>query len=462
VLPHDLVVKVQPLLIVLLVGTLVINVLDYIFVTMAVNIVAFFVIVLVCHGELARRRPAPRYLTGFYMWMATGGMIGGISAALIAPRVFSTVAEYPLLIVLAILCRPGLRLPRGGREYLIWAVALAAAALLLFLGATRRVELDYDQSKYALGAVLLVALLFWRRPLPFAAMVALAFLVGHVYRAGEGKRDFVRSFFGVVKITDTADGEFRTMMHGTTEHGAQRIREADGSPVSGRPEPLTYYHRESPMAQGIAALRARKQGPIRMAVVGLGTGTLACYFEPGDTLDYYEIDPAVIRIATDPTRFSYLSRCAPDAAIIVGDARLTLSEGGRAPYDIIIVDAFTSDAIPIHLLTREAMGVYLARLAPGGLVLLHVSNRHMELGSVAAGIAADHALVALLNASDKGEDEANYKFSSSVVAVAREDADFGALAQSDDWSEAEPGEGQRVWTDDYSNVIGAMIRLLRQ
>jgi hypothetical protein len=462
ILRHEWVVMAEPPLIAALAGTLAVGVLHYIFATMALNIVAFFVMALVCHGELARRRPAPRHLTAFYMWMATGGVIGGISAALIAPRVFSSVAEYPLLIVLAILCRPGLSWPRSNAEKWLWLVALTAAALVLYLGTANQLEIPDSQFRYVIGGILLVGLLFWRDPLKFAAVVAFAFLVGRVYEPDEGRRDFVRSFFGIMKIAETPEGDFRTMLHGTTQHGAQRIRDANGEPVSGPPEPLTYYHRQSPMAEGIASVRARKQGSIRMAVVGLGTGTLACYFEPGDTLDFYEIDPAVIRIASDPTRFSYLSNCAPQASLIVGDARLTLADNGRGPYDIIIVDAFSSDAIPVHLLTREAMAIYLKRLAPGGLIMLHVSNRHMELASVAAGIADANGLIALVSSGDKGEDEANFKFSSTVAAIAREEADFGTLAESDDWEAEEVDKSQWVWTDDYSNIIGAMIRQLRQ
>jgi spermidine synthase len=225
---------------------------------------------------------------------------------------------------------------------------------------------------------------------------------------------------------------------------------------------LTYYQSESPIVQAIAAVRERKQGPISMAVVGLGTGTLACYFQPGDTLQFFEIDPAVIRIATDPNRFTYLSSCAAAAEIIVGDARLTLADAGRGPYDILIVDAFSSDAIPIHLLTREAMAIYLDRLAPNGLIVMHVSNRHMELASVVAGIAEANGLVSMLSWGTRGEDDASYKFSATVLAVARNEEDFGNLSNSEDWERTEADEGQRVWTDDYSNVLGAMLRQLRQ
>jgi hypothetical protein len=216
------------------------------------------------------------------------------------------------------------------------------------------------------------------------------------------------------------------------------------------------------MAQGIAAVRARKQGPLRMAVVGLGTGTLACYVEPGDKLDFYEIDPAVVRIAQDPARFTYLRDCAPDARMIVGDARLTLADAPAGQYDVMVIDAFSSDAIPVHLLTKEAMAIYLASMAPDGVILIHVSNRHMELVSVVAGIASAHDLTTISNNSDEGSDDENYLFSSTVTAVARAEEDFGSLWDDDEWTLEEADEKQWVWTDDYSNIIGAMIRHYRR
>ena len=176
-------------------------------------------------------------------------------------------------------------------------------------------------------------------------------------------------------------------------------------------------------------------------------------------LHFYEIDRVVVRIATDPNRFSYVSRCAPEARIVLGDARLTLAEADDGQYDVIVMDAFSSDAIPIHLLTREAMAIYLKKLAPGGLVLMHISNRHMELASVVANIAAANGAVTRLTDSDKGEDDDNYKFSSTVAAVGRSDDAFGALA-GNDWEPQTPNPALRTWTDDYSNIIGAMIRNL--
>ena len=463
IIPHGSIVFIAPAFIIVLVATYVFGGLDNILLTMGMNIVAFFVIVLMCHGELARRRPPARYLTAFYMWMSTGGMIGGIAAGLIAPHVFSWVAEYPLLIVLAALCRPGGTAGQGRWDNLLWGAVLAVALAVVIGGLVVGHTLDETKYKIGIGVLLAIAALFWRAPPKFAAIIALAFVAVRLYEPDVGIRSSVRSFFGVHKITDTSDGQFRTLQHGTTEHGAQRIRNPDGTPVTGRPEPLTYYHFTSPIAQGIKAARERKGGPIHAAVIGLGTGSTACLTEPDDTLTYYEIDPAVVRIAKDTSRFTFLSSCKPDAEIVLGDARLTLADAPDGRYDVIVVDAFTSDAIPVHLVTREAMALYLSKVAPNGLILMHVSNRHMELASVVAGIADANGLVTWVNDGTGDEDDANYKFSSTVCAVARSDDDFSdAMADDDAWLLQEPDADQWVWTDDYSNIVGAMLRQLKK
>jgi spermidine synthase len=197
-------------------------------------------------------------------------------------------------------------------------------------------------------------------------------------------------------------------------------------------------------------------------VVGLGAGTLACRAAPEDTVHYYEIDPAIIRIARDPSLFSFVSTCRPNVPIVLGDARLTLADAPDGAYDLIVVDAFSSDAIPVHLLTREAMAIYLQKLSPRGIVVLHVSNRHLELASVVAGIAgANGAITRLNDGADVDETTHPYKFSGTVTAVARSEEDFGALAQSGEWKIITPDSKQWVWTDDYSNVIGSVIRQMR-
>jgi SAM-dependent methyltransferase len=306
--------------------------------------------------------------------------------------------------------------------------------------------------------LLLACVLFWRVPLAFAATVAFVLIGAHVAFEQSGSQS-VRSFFGIFKVVESSDGRFRVLQHGTTMHGAQRIRDEQGQPVTGRPEPLLYYFDGSAIAQAFDAARARAApGPVSYAVVGLGAGTLACFARPQDSVTYYEIDPAAIRIARDPALFNFVSECRPDVPVVLGDARLTLEEAPDASYDLIVVDAFSSDAIPIHLLTREAMAVYLKKLKPNGMVVLHVSNRHLELASVVAGIAAANgAITRVSDGADPGEP---YKYGGTVAAVARRDDDFGQLAELPEWVLRAPDPKQWVWTDDYSDIIGAVLRQL--
>jgi protein-L-isoaspartate O-methyltransferase len=473
-IPHWLAVALQPAFILALAGVVVIDpirilalagiVIDPIKAMIGIvglHCVVFFVNALVCHGELARRRPAARHLTIFYLWLAAGGMIGGIAAGLLAPHVFNWVAEYPILIVLAALCRPGLSLPSDarGRYLVLAAVAVIALAMVGFY----RLHPPYEEIVFdwVIGVLLLGAALFWRAPLPFALIVAVVLSINQAYVDTNGTIS-VRSFFGVHKVADSEDGRFRVLSHGTTLHGAERIRDANGNPVSGRPDILMYYYDGSAMAQVMEAVRARNAEPIRYAVVGLGAGSLACRATPADTVHYYEIDPAIVRIARDSGLFHSLSVCRPEVPIMLGDARLTLADAPDGAYDIIYVDAFTSDAIPIHLITREAMAVYLRKLAPHGIVVVHVSNRFLELASVVAGIAAANGAVARVNdGSDFTENTDEYLFVGTVVAVARNDLDFGALAWSNYWPLQTPDPQQWVWTDDYSNIVGAIIRQLK-
>src|SRR5262244_3430823 len=463
IIPHWLVVAVQPLFIIALVAVIIFDPVKTIVGILAVHLAVFFVNALMCHGELARTRPAPRYLTAFYLWISAGGMIGGIGAGLIAPYVFNWVAEYPILIALAVLCRPGLALPGQRLQRYFLFGGLAAAVLVLIVCALYPVVLSETAFNWTVAILLAASALFWRAPLPFAATIAFILLAYHSIVEQSGTTS-VRSFFGVAKITETADGQFRPLQHGTTLHGGQRIRQADGRPAAiDPPELLLYYWDGSAISETFAAVRAHLDRPIRFAVIGLGAGSLACRAAPDDTVHYYEIDTAVIRIARDPYLFSFLWVCRPDVPIILGDARLTLAEAPDGAYDLIIVDAFSSDAIPIHLLTREAMAIYLKKLSPHGMVVMHVSNRHLELASVVAGIAAANGLITRVSDSSDLDEAANpYKFVATVAAVARSEEDFGALAQARDWVLKAPDPGQWVWTDDYCNIVGAVLRKLNE
>jgi hypothetical protein len=462
IIPHRLVVAIQPFFILAIVVLLVFEPVKAIVGQIAIHLAVFFVLALMCHGELARRRPPARSLTSFYMWMSAGGMIGGIAAGLLAPYTFNWVAEYPILIALAVLCRPGLALPKSQSERVILFGAIAIAVIGLIASKTLELEIDENIYNWIIAALLVLTVLFWTDPLPFAAIIAFV-LIGNHYANETGNSRAVRSFFGVHKITETSDGRFRTLSHGTTLHGGQRIRDDNGNAITGRPEPIMYYYDGSGLAQVLDAARAHANRPINYAVIGLGTGSLACRAEANDTVHYYEIDRSIIRIARDPNLFSFIAECRPDVSITLGDARLTLAEARDGSYDAIIVDAFSSDAIPIHLITREAMAIYKAKLAPNGIVAVHVSNRHLELASVVAGIAAANGMVARVNESaDITENDAEYIFAGTVVAVARSNEDLGRIGQSQYWELQKPDPKQWVWTDDYSNVVGSLLRKFKE
>jgi hypothetical protein len=457
-LSHRAVTRLTPFAIVGLVILMASNIDEILSLTLGVHLAAFFIVAMACHGELSRLRPHPRYLTAFYLSLSAGGMIGGIFAGLVAPHVFSWIAEYPILVVLAVLCLPRSAAPGTRYAWLFW-VMTGAALLVLLPGLFGWVPSERT-SRFIAGGIMALAataLLVRREPAKFALGIALALALVRLYPIEAGRIETVRSFFGVHKLRETADG-FRVLSHGTTIHGAQRIRDENGQPILGRPKPLTYYHDEAPMTQALAVLREAK-GPLKVAVIGLGAGSLACQMRPGEEWRYFEIDPDVIRIARDPKRFTFLQSCAPDVPIVVGDARLTLAKEPDGHYDAIVVDAFSSDSIPVHLVTQEAMAIYKAKLAPGGAVIMHVSNRHLELASVVAGIAAANGLKTFVHYDEDNEDrEDEYIFSSTVAVAVADPAHIGDLAASEDWEEEAPEPGQRVWTDDYSNIVGAILR----
>ena len=466
-LPHKWMLMLQPLAIAGVITLLALGGEQNLLLTLGGHQLCFFIIAMACHGELARTRPAAKYLTGFYVALSFGGMVGGLFAGLIAPYAFSWVAEYPILLALAALCRPsdgGERWPSWSRWY--WPVlAVLAVALIApawYAGKIPSWLLDHRVWTASAVGVLAaaLALLLKANRLKIFATVVLALVLIRVYPADDGRVETVRSFFGVHKIVVMPGGQYHVLMHGTTIHGAQRFLNSDGTPVAGRPEPISYYHRDGGIGQAIAAIRERKGAPLRVAVIGVGSGTLACAAEPGETWKFFEIDQTMIDTARDPKYFSYIQNCAPDMKPVIGDARLTFAKEPDGVYDLIVVDAYSSDAIPIHLATQEAMQIYKDKLAPQGAVVMHVSNRHLELSSVVVGIADANEMQSWVYSEDSGRDN-EYIFATTVVVSAREEADIGKLASSDEWTQTEPTENQRVWTDDYSNVLGAVYRRLR-
>src|SRR4051794_37808668 len=464
-LPHWLMLLLQPLAIAGVVILLAVGGEQNLLLTLGGHQLCFFVIAMACHGELARTRPPAKYLTGFYVALSFGGMIGGLFAGLIAPFTFSWVAEYPILLALAALCRP-----TGGDERRLgnwyWPVLAALAiALIAPIWSPGKIWVWFEAHRvWVVSAVGVLALVLalglsadrWK----IFATVVLALALIRLYPSDDGRVETVRSFFGVHKIVVTPHGQYHVLMHGTTIHGAQKFQNDDGSPLTGRPEPISYYHRDGGIGRAIAAIRERKAAPLRVAVIGVGSGTLTCASEPGETWTFFEIDQTMVDTARDPKYFSYIRDCQPDLKPVIGDARLTFAREPDGIYDLIIVDAYSSDAIPIHLATEEAMAIYKEKLAPQGAVVMHVSNRHLELASVIVGIADANDMKSWVYSEDSGRDN-EYIFSTSVVVSARQEADVGKLASSDVWAETEAEDNQRVWTDDYSNVLGAVWRRLR-
>ena len=432
--------------------------------TLALHLVGFAVLALACHGELYRRRPAPARLTEFYLWTSFGGVIGGAFAGLLAPHVFNGIAEYPILILAALLAMPGV-FAGGPRRFLrqsgpgLLLVALAAVVVWLDIRVPPKATLPLY-----VGVILLagVMLLVRRQAACFFSLALLAFVIA-VLEPGLTRVEQVRSFFGVHRVVENVERTHRLLLHGTTLHGGERVREADGSPVTGRPEPLTYYYFGGPIGDAIAASRAAQGGLARVAAVGLGTGSLACHRHDGEAWTFFELDPHVVRIARDPALFRFLSACGTDVQIVLGDARLTLAASPER-YDVIVLDAFSSDSIPVHLLTRQAFAGYLSRLTAHGVIVFHVSNRHMALQRPVAAVGSAEGLIVYGKTDyppDKPGDE--LRTQAEVVVLARDLRDLGDLPAQPGWKRLDPDPRVAAWTDDYADVLGAILdRKLRR
>lgn len=423
-----------------------------------VNLAAFVLLALLCHGELYRRRPAPAHLTEFYLWTSLGGALGGTFAAIVAPHLFAQVYEYPILIVAALLALPWMSEGSAGRvivqtgPVLMLAVLAVMARFGFGIRLPAAAELPFQILLVGLAAVMLLQR---ERSARFIALAVLGFLLTGLWRPGFNRVAVVRSFFGVNQIIETTDGQFRLLYHGTTLHGAERIADAAGDFV---PEPLTYYYRGGPISDGIDAVRSFQGSFRHVAVVGLGTGALACYRHRGEAWTFYEIDPTVVQIARDPHFFTFISACAPDLPVVVGDARLTLA-ASTEKYDLIVLDAFSSDTIPVHLLTREAVEGYLKHLTGGGVILMHISNRYMELADTVAAVGTAEGLVAFIKEDDRPQvSSPDYKTNAEVVALARHPEDVGDLRVRPGWHRLRPESDVQAWSDDYSNIFGAIIR----
>jgi hypothetical protein len=422
----------------------------------AMDIGLLFVTAVTLHGALYRRRPDRAHLSAFYLALSVGGVIGGIFCAIVAPLIFDWVYEYPLLVLAAAILVPGSSSAVGAlAPGLRLRIAVYVAVGLAML-ASGMVGVSLPRPLW-LAALIGIALIcrasFPHRAAVGVTLAALMLAIGGwnalLLSLFTDARE--RSYFGVYTIADRP--LYRELTHGTTLHGVQRRAPAD------RYLPGSYYAPASGigLAMGWAPMLF---GPhARIGVVGLGTGTLACYHRPGQELRFYEIDPAVVAIATDPRRFTFLSRCAPDAKILIGDARLTLASQ-HDPLDLLAVDAFSSDAVPTHLLTLEAFDVYRRTLAPNGLLMIHISNRFMDLAPVLAAAAEARGWHGAVRDYWPTPAETRHGASRSIwVALSADERTLERLNRRSGggaWTKLGGRPGFHAWTDDHSSILSVL------
>lgn len=444
---------------------------DYLMLSMW-YVAAFFLVAMVCHGRLSEARPHPSQLTEFYLYLSLGGALGGMFNTLLAPMLFSGIYEMAICIALAFaaLIRrpsgPGMKEPLS----MAFTLVVVVGIWLVYSGQFHRLGLvdtylfdpltAWTRGKSAewkeLGftskgdflqlimilMIMVTAYVYRRRGM---ALFILAVLVVPIETAAPGTRHDIkfqdRNFFGVLQVYFNARANSMHLTNGTTAHGFQ-FKDAARATT-----PTSYYSWDGPLGALVEALRARPQGfhtPI--AAVGLGTGTVACLAEPGQNVTFYEINPLVKQLANKPEYFSYLQRCKGMNSIVMGDARLSLQKAPDGGYGLIILDAFNSDAIPIHLMTKEALDLYLSKLSYDGIIAYHISNRHLDLLPVVGNLAATHNLYGV---------SGNFR-GSEWVLVTRTSSNLGPLNQDGRFRFLARDERKRTWTDDFSDIVSAI------
>ncbi|HEY5883217.1 MAG TPA: fused MFS/spermidine synthase [Pyrinomonadaceae bacterium] len=420
------------------------------------NLGFLFVAGLTCHKQLADDRPSTAHLSEYYLWIALGGALGSFFNVFVAPTLFNSVLEYPLAIILACMLQSwGPRLANGNveqRNYLdlvhplgLYLLTVGLAILVTYSG--------FNSPTFKLIIVLVVPLMiinhfFRQRPMRFALGLA-AVMLGSVHYAGDaGHTVHVdRNFFGTIRVT-TESMSINNLYSGNTIHGRQFVDQ------SRRCEPLSYHHELGPLGQVMAVFNAAPANQ-RVAVIGLGVGAMAAYSRPAQEWTFYEINPDVIALASNSQHFTYLQNCASGSVSVVeGDARLKLQTASTGHYGLIVLDAFSSDAIPVHLLTQQSLDLYLSKLAEGGILAFHISSRTLDLKPILADLAQSRKLVCI-GFDDLKPSSVEGKDPSQWVVMARSEAEISNLSINTQWKRLE-GSGARVWSDDFSNIVRAI------
>lgn len=455
--------RLMPMVLVILAFTLRMNATEPLLLVASVHLFGFFALTLYCHGELAASRPDGRFLTRFYLAMSFGGVVGGLFNAVVAPLLFSGLYEYPLGLVavagLLILYSPSAKPFR--RIDLVLVLAFVGLSFGLMALALRLVPIDFRQSSsdtlipraiqggLGIGIPAIAAFALSGQRLRFTLILAGFFAVG-LFASSNGEVLLrSRNFFGPLKVLRFVeeDRTIHRLVHGTTLHGEEWVSD------TGLPVPRFYYYPSGPVGRLLEKLPEERRR--RVAVVGLGSGAMAAYARPGEEWTFYEIDPSIARIAQNPAYFTYLQKCQADWRIVLGDARRQLEQVPDRSIDLLALDAFSSDAIPVHLLTREALELYARKLAPEGVMVFHVSNRYLNLPPMLARLAAslEPSWQCRLDedwATDKERDQG--KLPSQWVLVYRRPDDLGDAAADLRWQPLSASEGP-VWTDDFSNLL---------
>jgi SAM-dependent methyltransferase len=410
----------------------------------ALHLALLYAGALLCHARLAESRPDSRHLTEFYFWVALGGVLGGIFTATLSPIVFNTVLEYPLLVAALSFFRssPDKTYKMNDADWNYPALVAAGITAVWLIFRYTNIDLDVSVPALAHTALLFTAYKFRSRPVRFALTLTIMMLAYNItlpqYIEGAERIHVERDFFGVKKVLRS--GSFRTLLHGDTTHGVENL-DSPGMPIS-------YYHPSGTMGQIMNGLGRPLN---RVAVLGLGTGTMAGYTAEGRQMTFFEIDPQVESIARE--YFSFLPKCGQACNVIIGDGRLELQRLPDQSFDMLMMDAFSSDAIPAHLLSREAIQMYLTKLAPDGLLLIHVSNRYLNVQILAEQLLLDAGLVTFQRNDLPGEFAKEGKTATNHVIAARRIEDLGHIPALDGWVSVTRTPGIRVWTDDYSSLL---------
>ena len=450
IIPHKVTLVMMPVTLAGIVAVMALNITKPLLPIVCIHLLAFFFAAMLCHGELAKDRPAVKYLTEFYLWMSVGGVLGGIFNALVAPVAFPLVLEYGLALAAAAALYPGAWRAESIRDWILDFVA----PILLIVFVVGAIELE---RKYGLGSsnqakTLIIAagtlgcLLMIKRPLRFGLSIAALLGLGIYFWASA--RDILhieRSFFGVTRIEKSSGGQFVDIYHGTTLHGQQ------ATAPELRKNPVSYYFPSGPIGVVLNNMDRPEGGSY--GVVGLGSGSLAAYGKVGERWTYYEIDPVVKKVAEDPKYFTFLKDSKAKVNVVLGDARVSMKDS-KDRYDLLVLDAYSSDAVPIHLLTQEAMAVYQGHLKKGGMIAFHISNKHLDLEPVVHELCKNAGMKSM-RFKDKvitPEERLKRKAAADWIFAYPPNKDVSAILKKGNWkpTRAKPGVG--LWTDDFSSL----------